>query len=119
MLLFLCLFLLFSFSFSVEIFSENLEKLPDGTYKAEGDVEAYYRDYYIKADLMTYDPQKRIVYAKGNVYIRSFDGRFEAKGSEALLDLEKDTGYFLDTEGMVGKEEKEDSSERQWEGSGV
>ena len=39
MLLFLCLFLLFSFSFSVEIFSENLEKLPDGTYKAEGDVE--------------------------------------------------------------------------------
>ena len=103
MLLFLCLFLLFSFSFSVEIFSENLEKLPDGTYKAEGDVEAYYRDYYIKADLMTYDPQKRIVYAKGNVYIRSFDGRFEAKGSEALLDLEKDTGYFLDTEGRFEK----------------
>lgn len=103
MLIFLCLFLLLSLSFSVEIFSDNLEKLPDNTYKAEGNVEAYYKDYYIKADLMTYDPQKRIVYAKGNVYIRSFDGKLEVKGSEALLDLERDAGYFLDAEGRFEK----------------
>ncbi|MFN3870745.1 MAG: LPS-assembly protein LptD [Aquificaceae bacterium] len=99
MLLFLILLFFASFSFGVEIFSKSLERSPDGTFKAEGDVEAYYRNYYIKADLMTYDPEKRIVYAKGKVYIRSFDGLLEVKGEEALLDLERDVGYFLEAEG--------------------
>ncbi|MFN3599053.1 MAG: LPS-assembly protein LptD [Aquificaceae bacterium] len=95
------LFFLFytSFSFGAEIFSQSLERLPDGTFKGEGNVEAYYKDYYIKADLITYDPEKRIVYAKGKVYIRSLDGLFEVKGEEALLDLERDVGYFLEAEG--------------------
>ncbi|MFN7065738.1 MAG: LPS-assembly protein LptD, partial [Aquificaceae bacterium] len=99
MLFFLLLLLLSSFSFSVEILSQSLERLPDGTFRAEGEVEAYYRDYYIKSDLMTYDPEKRIVYAKGRVYIRSLDGSFEVKGEEALLDLERDAGYFVEAEG--------------------
>ncbi|WPM32334.1 LPS assembly protein LptD [Hydrogenobacter sp. T-2] len=100
---FLFLFLFFSFSFSLEIFSGRLEKLPDGRFKATGNVEAYYKEYYIKAEFMTYDPQKRIVYAKEEVYIKSVDGRFEVKGSEALLDLERDVGYFLDAEGRFEK----------------
>ncbi len=103
MLLFLFLILLYSLSYSIEIFSQSLERLPDNIYKAEGEVEAYYRDYYIKADFMTYDPKNRVVYAKGNVYIRSLDGRLEVKGSEALLDLERDVGYFLDAEGKFEK----------------
>ncbi len=103
MFFFLSFFLCFSLSFSFEVFSERLERLPDGTLKATGNVETYYREYYIKAEFITYDPQKRIVYAKDGVYIKSVDGRFEVKGSEALLDLERDLGYFLDAEGRFEK----------------
>jgi len=99
MFFFLLFFLCFSLSFSLEVFSERLERLPDGSLKATGNVETYYREYYIKAEFITYDPQKRIIYAKDGVYIKSVDGRFEVKGSEALLDLERDVGYFLDAEG--------------------
>ncbi len=100
----LLLFLLsFSLSFSLEVLSQSLERLPDGTFRATGDVEAYYREYYIKADFMTYDPEKRLVYAKGNVYIKSVDGRLEVRGTEAFLDLEQDVGYFLDAEGRFEK----------------
>ncbi len=91
--------LLSSFSFGAQIFSQSLERLPDGTFKGEGNVEAYYKNYYIKADLITYDPEKKMVYAKGKVYIRSIDGLFEVKGEEVLLDLERDVGYFLEAEG--------------------
>ena len=73
--------------------------MPDGSFKATGSVEAYYREYYIKAEIMTYDPQSRTVYVKDKVYIKSVDGRLEVRGSEALLDLERDVGYFLDAEG--------------------
>ncbi len=103
MFFFLLFFLCFSLSFSLEVFSERLERLPDGSLKATGNVETYYREYYIKAEFITYDPQKRIVYAKDGVYIKSVDGRFEVKGSEALLDLERDLGYFLDAEGRFEK----------------
>ncbi|MEJ5338042.1 MAG: LPS-assembly protein LptD [Aquificaceae bacterium] len=103
MLLFLLFFLFFSYSFSLEVLSQSLERLPDGTFRATGDVEAYYREYYIRADFMTYDPQKRVVYARDNVYIKSADGRLEVRGKEALLDLERDVGYFLDAEGRFEK----------------
>ncbi len=103
MFFFLLLFLCFSFSFSLEVFSNSLERLPDGSLKATGNVEAYYKEYYIKAEFMAYDPQKRIVYAKYGVYIKSADGKFEVKGSESLLDLERDVGYFLDAEGRFEK----------------
>ncbi len=103
MLPFLLFLLFLSFSFPVEVFSEKLERLPDGTLKAEGNVEAYYKNYYIKAKLMTYDPEKRIVYAKGEVFIRSFDESLVVEGEEALLDLEKDVGYFVNAEGKFKK----------------
>lgn len=90
-------------SFSVEVFSNRLERLPDGTFKAEGRVEVYYQNYYIEADFLTYDPQQKLVHAKGNVYVRSVDGRLEVRGSEALLDLEKEVGYFIDAEGRFEK----------------
>ncbi|MCS7196702.1 MAG: LPS-assembly protein LptD [Aquificaceae bacterium] len=103
MLLLLQLFLFFSLSFSLEIFSNSLERLPDGTYRAEGDVEVYHRSYYIKANFMTYDPNRETLYASGDVYIRSIDGKLEVRGSEAFLDLERDVGYFLDAEGRFEK----------------
>ncbi|MEJ7554180.1 MAG: hypothetical protein WKI48_05485 [Aquificaceae bacterium] len=79
MLSFLLLFLCLSLSFSLEVFSDRLERLPDGSFKATGSVEAYYREYYIKAEIMTYDPQSRIVYVKDKVYIKSVDGRLEVR----------------------------------------
>ncbi|MEN3029019.1 MAG: hypothetical protein ABDH29_07410 [Aquificaceae bacterium] len=99
MLLLLLFFLFFSLSFSLEIFSNSLERLSDGTYRAEGNVEVYHRNYYIRSDLMTYDPNRGTVYALGNVYVRSIDGKLEVRGKEAFLDLERDVGYFLDAEG--------------------
>ncbi|MCS7171598.1 MAG: LPS-assembly protein LptD [Aquificaceae bacterium] len=105
MLFFLYFFLFLSScsSFALDVLSWSLERLPDGSFKAEGDVEAYYRSYYIRADFMTYDPTKRTVYARGNVYVRSLDARLEARGKEAFLDLERDTGYFIDAEGRFEK----------------
>ncbi|MCS6957240.1 MAG: LPS-assembly protein LptD [Aquificaceae bacterium] len=103
MLLFLLFLFTFSFSFSVEIYSDSLERLPDGTYRAEGEVEAFYRDYYIKADYMTYDPENKVVYARGRVYVKSSDGRLEVKGAEAFLDMQRDVGYFIDAEGSFEK----------------
>lgn len=99
----LLLFIFLSFSFSIEVFSERLQRLPDGTLKAEGDVEAYYKNYYIRANLMTYDPEKRTVYAKGDVFIKSLDESLVVKGEEALLDVERDVGYFLEAEGSFKK----------------
>ncbi len=103
MLLFLFFFLCLSSSFSLEVFSQKLERLSDGTLKATGNVEAYYREYYIRSEFMTYDPQKRVVYAREGVYISSKDGRLQVRGSEALLDLERDVGYFLDADARFEK----------------
>mgnify|MGYP001627147317 CR=1 FL=1 len=102
-MLFLLLLFLFSYSLALEVFSESLERLPDGTIKAVGNVEAYYKNYYIKADLMTYDPERKLVQAEGNVYIRSYDGRLEVRGESAFLDLDKDKGYFIKADGRFEK----------------
>ncbi|MCS7262081.1 MAG: LPS assembly protein LptD [Aquificaceae bacterium] len=94
----LLLFPLF-LSFSLEIYSQSLERLPDGSFKAQGEVEVYHKSYYIKADSITYDPVNRTVYAVGNVYVKSLAGDFKVWGQEAFVDLERDRGYFLSAEG--------------------
>jgi LPS-assembly protein len=87
-------------TFGVELLSKSLEREPDGTLVAKEEVEVYYRDYYIKADKVRYNPQTKEVVAEGNVYIKSTDGRFEVKkGSYAYIDLDKNVGYFLNAEG--------------------
>jgi LPS-assembly protein len=98
---FFVLFLLcFGLTFGVELLSKSLEREPDGTLVAKEEVEVYYRDYYIKADKVRYNPQTKEVVAEGNVYIKSTDGRFEVKkGSYAYIDLDKNVGYFLNAEG--------------------
>lgn len=83
----------------MEILSDTLERLPDGTLEARGNVEAYYRQYYIRADYLRYNPETKEVFAEGNVYVRSTDGRLEAKGRSAFLNLKEDTGYFQDANG--------------------
>ncbi len=102
-LLWLFVLLLFCSSFAVEVFSHRLERLPDGTLRAYEDVEVFYRGYYIKADYAEYKPELRQVYARGNVYVRSADGRLETRGEEAFIDLEQDTGYFINAEGRFEK----------------
>ncbi len=92
-----------SFAFSVEIFSDYLERLPDKTLIAKGRVQAYYEKYYLEADYVRYNPETKEVYAEGNVYVKSFDGRIEAWGRIAFLNLKEDTGYFLDTNGRFEK----------------
>jgi LPS-assembly protein len=102
---FFVLFLLcFGLTFGVELLSKSLEREPDGTLVAKEEVEVYYRDYYIKADKVRYNPQTKEVVAEGNVYIKSTDGRFEVKkGSYAYIDLDKNVGYFLNAEGRFQK----------------
>ncbi len=96
--------LLVSFSsFSAEIFSDYLEKLPDGNMVAKGHVQAYYENYYLEADYLKYDPETREVYAEGNVYVKSLDGKMQAWGKSAFLNLKDNTGYFIDTHGRFEK----------------
>ncbi len=92
-----------SFALSVEIFSDYLERLPDRTIVAKGHVQAYYEKYYMEADYVKYNPETREVYAEGNVYVKSIDGRMEAWGKVAFLNLKEDSGYFIDTHGRFEK----------------
>jgi LPS-assembly protein len=71
--------LCFSLTFGVEVLSKYLEREPDGTIVAREEVEVYYRDYYIKADKVRYNPQTKEIIAEGNVYVRSTDGRLEVR----------------------------------------
>ncbi len=99
----LLLLFLISFSFGVEILSERLSTDGEGNLIAEGSVEVHYRGLLIKADRIKYDPQKRTVFATGNVYLKSEDQDLEVRGSEAFIDLRTREGYFLDAEGRFRK----------------
>ncbi|QWK19623.1 MAG: LPS assembly protein LptD [Hydrogenobacter thermophilus] len=99
----LSLILSISFAFSVEILSDYLERLPDETVIAKGNVQAYYENYYIEADYVKYHPKSREVYAEGNVYVKSLDGRMEAWAKVAFLNLKENSGYFIDSHGRFEK----------------
>ncbi|WP_448584431.1 LPS-assembly protein LptD [Thermocrinis sp.] len=86
-------------TFGIEVFSNYLERQSDGLIHAREEVEVYHEKYYIKADAIRYNPDTKEIVAEGNVYVRSLDGRLEAKGSYAYINLEKDVGYYLNAEG--------------------
>ncbi len=88
---------------SVEVLSQRLYRLKEGTLVAEGDVYVEYREYIIKSDRIEYDPRKKKIKAYGNVLIVKKDGTFEVKGTEAFLDLNTETGYFLKAKGRFRK----------------
>ncbi len=115
--------MLFSFVFGAEIFADRMERLPNGEVLAEGSVEGYYRNYHIRADYIRYNPETKELYAEGNVYIRSLDGKLEVKGSFAWLNLDSDVGYFLNADGRferfyfkAGRVDKEEQTYRVKEG---
>ncbi|WP_448587881.1 LPS-assembly protein LptD [Thermocrinis sp.] len=95
----LFLLLLLNFAFGVEVFSNYLERQPDGWIHAKEEVEVYHENYYIKADSVRYNPTTKEIVAEGKVYVRSLDGKLEATGSYAYIDLEKNAGYYLNAEG--------------------
>ncbi|SHK22136.1 LPS-assembly protein LptD [Thermocrinis minervae] len=102
-MLILILLTALSLCFSLEVYSDRLDRLPDGKLEAQGNVEIHYRDYYIKSDYALYDPESKDVYLKGNVYVKSQDGRFETTGEEGYINEEKGVGYFLKAEGRYEK----------------
>ncbi|RUM28214.1 MAG: hypothetical protein DSY32_04575, partial [Aquifex sp.] len=95
---FLILFLLFSLSFSLEVFSEKLV-IRGGEIIAEGNAEAYYKDYYIRAKKIKLLKDKEEVYAYEDVYIKNLKTGFEIRGSFAYVNLKKNKGYFLNAKG--------------------
>ncbi len=99
------LIFLFSFSFAkeVEILAKSIDTDEFGRYRAEGEVEIFYGDLYIRADRVIYDPASREVSAYGSVYIRRVGGRFEIRGTEAHMNMKTMKGTFLDAEGKVGR----------------
>ena len=99
----LLLVALISLSFGMEILSERLYTDEEGNVIAEGKVEVDYGRFLIKANRIKYDPKRRTVFAYGDVYVESKDGKLEVKGSEAFLDLKTEEGYFLDAEGRFRK----------------
>jgi LPS-assembly protein len=101
--LFVLFLLCFNLTFGIEVFSKSLEREPDGWLSAREEVEVYYKDYYIRADKVRYNPQTKEIIAEGEVYVRSTDGKLEVKGSYAYIDLDKKVGYFLNAEGRFQK----------------
>ena len=89
----------FSLLFAVEILSDSLTTQADGSVVAEGNVYVDYGDYLITASRIRYLPKEKKVYAYGKVRVIRKDGTFEVTGSEAYVDLETETGYFLDAQG--------------------
>jgi len=88
-----------SLLFGIEILSDSLTTEADGSVVAEGNVYVDYRDYIITASRIRYVPQEKKVYAYGEVRVVRKDGTFEVAGREAYMDLETETGYFLDVRG--------------------
>ena len=102
LIVYLILFLI-KIVYSLEIFSNHLERQPDGWIQAKEEVEVYHERYYIKADTIRYNPETKEVIAEGNVYVKSLDGRLEVVGSYAYLSLEKEEGYYLNAQGKFEK----------------
>ncbi|EDP75451.1 LPS-assembly protein LptD [Hydrogenivirga sp. 128-5-R1-1] len=94
---------LVSLSLSAEILSKSLTRDEEGNLIAEGDVEAEYREYIIRADRVKYNPATKEVFAYGNVYVKRKDGSLEVLGKEAYIDLKAELGYFIDAEGKFRK----------------
>jgi len=92
-------FLAFRVSSAIEVFSDRLITDSEGNIVAEGNVEAFYRGYLIKADRILYDPDEKTVRAFGNVYVKKQDEFFEVLGTEAFIDTKTGKGYYLDAEG--------------------
>ncbi len=88
-----------SLSLGVEILSKSLRTNGEGNVIAEGEVEAQYREYLIRADRVKYNPRSKEVFAYGNVYIEKKDKSLIVKGSQAYLNLKEEKGYFLDAQG--------------------
>lgn len=94
----LILFFLLGLSFSLEVFSEKLE-IKENEIIAEGDAEAYYKNYYIKAKKIKLLRDKDEVYAYEDVYIKNLKTGFEIRGSFAYVNMKKNKGYFLNAKG--------------------
>ncbi|NPA32753.1 MAG: LPS-assembly protein LptD [Aquificae bacterium] len=92
------IFLLFAFSFSLEIFSKVL-RVEGSKVFAEGDVEVFYGDYYIRANRAVLERETEELFAEGDVYIRHARSGLEVRGSSAYVDMRNDRGYFLNAEG--------------------
>ncbi len=91
--------LIISAAFCAEITADLLRTDTEGNIIAEGNVGAFYSEYFIRADRVVYKPDTKEVFAKGGVYIRKLDGSFEVFGKEAYINLEEERGYFIDAQG--------------------
>jgi len=97
----LLLLLLSSFVLSAEITSRLMYTDEEGNVIAEGEVEALYSGYLVKANRVKYNPRTKEIYAYGNVYIKKLDNSLEVWGDEAYIDLRRERGYFLKARGRV------------------
>ena len=93
------LILLISLTFPAQIVSQKVYTDEEGKVYAEGEVEASYRGVYIRADKVKYDPKTKEVFAYGNVYIKTEDGKLEVRAKEAYLNLKTKRGYMISAEG--------------------
>ncbi len=98
-ILIILIFITAGISRAIEVFSDRLFTDREGNIVAEGNVEAFYRGYLIKADRILYSPGEKTVRAFGNVYVKKEDEVFEVLGTEAFIDTRTGKGYYLDAEG--------------------
>ncbi len=84
---------------SLLIRSDTLERDEEGNIIARGRVEVFYGNYFIMADEIIYKKDKKVIIAKGNVFIEAKDENLIALGDEAKFDIASKIGYIREVSG--------------------
>ena len=82
----------------LEIQSE-IQSEENNILNAEGNVLVFYRGNILKADSIIYDKTKKIIIAKGNVFLKIGEQNFKMVGLE--YDFNNKKGYLLDVKGLI------------------
>lgn len=96
--LILIFFFYFGFSKTLEVYSQELE-IVGSKIIAKGNVELYYKDYYVKAKKVELLKDREVIYAYEDVYIRNVKTDFQIRGSFAYVNIKKNKAYFLNARG--------------------
>ncbi len=103
----------------IEIISDSL-RVEESGILAEGNVKGVYGEYIIRAKRIRYIPETKEVFAYEEVEVIRKDGKLVIRGSYGYLNLENNTGYFLNVEGKLEKfylsaKKVEQKGEREYE----
>lgn len=87
----------------VTIHAREQEKRGD-TYELRGEVEIDYKEYVVRADHITYNPDSGNIVADGHLQLDGGPDNEQITASHGVMNLDAQTGSFYDVIGSVGVE---------------